>query len=634
MERRLAVIMAGDIVGYSRLMAEDEVTTYAELRSVFDDVIEPAVTSHGGRIFKNTGDGFLATFPGVNLAVNAAVDIQNGFDGRRFRLRIGVNLGDVIEENGDLYGDGVNVASRLEAMAAPGAIFVSAAVVLSADRSRAAQFFRVGWRHAKNLPEPLEVYSVSREGSQGSAWSRIRQRYPNFGTRIAYAIGATSLISIGLAIQPLPLAAMIGKIPAQISSLADSGTTDPRPSVAVMPFHDMGEDPARAYFADGLTEDITTGLARNPELQVIAPNSTYAVRDGASDVRKLGQKLGVAYVVEGSARRIGDQVRVAAQLIDARSGAHLWSRNYDRPIEDIFAVESELTSEIVSHLVSFVSKAELIDSVKRPTRNLQAYDLVLQARDRFRHGSKDAAALLSARSLFQQALELDPSYAAARAGLGLNYVLDATQTITSSSVARDFELALSEARQSIRLDPNLAIGYQVISYGLAASGDHAGALQAAQRAVELNPNDPDSMMALSKAQVRFGDYQAAVRNAERARRLNPMAPEYYAWIHGQALYAAGRRKEAETVIGECLMRAPQDTNCLLIQAALQVDRSELDKAKTTMARLVSAKPEFSIDAERLFKRFGDSPLMEQFLAALARAKAPETAFLPSRVQAS
>ena len=177
----------------------------------------------------------------------------------------------------------------------------------------------------------------------------------------------------------------------------------------------------------------------------------------------------------------------------------------------------------------------------------------------------------------------------------------------------------------MRLDPNLALGYQVISFGLAVQGDYSGGLQAAKRAVELNPNDPDSMMALAKAQVRFGEYEDAVVNAERARRLHPMAPEYYAYVHGQALYAAERREEADTVISECLVRAPRDTNCLLIQAALQSGRGDIEAAQLTMANLIEAHPTFSLEAERAYRRFGDRPLMDQFLSDLARAKAPETA---------
>jgi adenylate cyclase len=622
MERKLAAIMAADIVGYSRLMAEDEASTYADLRAVFDELIDPTVERHGGRNFKTTGDGFLAIFPSVNEAVDAALAIQNGFDNGRFKLRIGINLGDVIEDNGDVYGDGVNVAARLETMTEPGQIFVSGAVFMATDRNRADIFARVGRRRAKNIPELLNVYRVRRPDSHWSAWRRLSHVLCGTAARWSYGVAALALILIGTQIAPLPLAAMVSRIPAALS--LDQTREDPRPSVAVMPFATMsGGAEEQSYFADGLTEDVTTALARNSELQVIARDSTYAVRGQDSDVRKLGQKLGVSYVVEGSARREGDRLRVSAQLIDVKTGAHLWSRSFDRQVADVFTVQSELTTEIVAQLAPYIGRSEAAAAAQRPTDNLQAYDLVLQARDRYRHGTNDVKGLQEARAFYQRALEMDPSYAAARAGLGLTYIAEVAQLPAGRTNGLD--TGLSEARQAVRLDPNLGLGYQIISFGLALQGDYSGGMQAARRAVELNPNDPDSMMALAKAQVRFGDYDEAVSNAERARRLHPMAPEYYAYVHGQALYAADRREEAATVISECLVRAPRDANCLLIQAALQGGSGEIEAAQTTMRSLIDVYPTFSLEAERAYRRFGDEPLMDRFLSDLTRATAPKTA---------
>lgn len=623
MERKLAAIMAADIVGYSQLMAENEASTYAKLRAAFDELIDPTIARHGGRIVKTTGDGFLAMFPSVNEAVDAALAIQEGFDKGPFELRIGINLGDVIEDDGDVYGDGVNVAARLEAMCDPGQIFVSGAVVMAADRNSADRFVRIGRRWAKNIPELLNVYRVRRAGSQWSPWRQVPQVLRSTAARWSYGAAAIALIFIGTQIQPLPLAAMVSRIPAALSM--DQSRADPRPSVAVMPFAAMSGSGEQSYFADGLTEDVTTALARNSELQVIARDSTYAAHGQDTDVRKLGAKLGVDYVVEGSARRESDQLRVSAQLIDVKTGTHLWSRSFDRQVADVFTVQSELTTEIVAQIAPYIGRSEAAAAAERPTDNLQAYDLVLQARNRYRHGVNDPQDILEARGFYQRALEMDPSYAAARAGLALTFIASVAQSDGGWANAPELQLGLSEARQAVRLDPNLGLGYQVISFGLALQGDYSGGLQAARRAVELNPNDPDSMMALAKAQVRFGEYDDAVANAERARRLHPMAPEYYAYVHGQALYAADRRDEASSVIEECLIRAPRDANCLLIQAALQSGGGEVEAAQQTMARLVEAHPAFSLEAERAYRRFGDRPLMEEFLQDLAKAKAPESA---------
>ena len=623
MERKLSAIMAGDIVGYSRHMAEDEAGTYTELRSVLDELIAPKILEHHGRTFNCAGDGFLAAFPSVNEALDAAIEIQRGFADRTFSLRIGVNLGDVIEDNGDVFGDGVNVASRLEAMAEPGSIFVSAAVVRSADRERAKHFYRIGRRQAKNIPERLDVYAIRTAGH--TWWGRLFPPGSITRLRVPY-VAALAIIVGGVSFaDDSALNSIFRDVSDGATWLTGRQNADARPSVAVLPFDNMSGNADEGYFADGLTEDIITELARNPDLQVIARNSTFALRGRPSDVREIGERLGAGYVVEGSARRAGDKIRVVAQLIDSRSGAHIWSRSYDRGVNDIFAVQTELTSEIVAHLVSYVRDSESQNASRRPTENMQAYDLVLRGRDRHKRASKDREAVLASRALFQQALELDPTYAAARAYLGMTYIVHNLPSDNRLAAEADLERGLSEARQAIRLDPNLAIGYQVLSFGLATRGDYPGARQAAQRAVELNPNDPDSLMALAKAQVRFGEYANAVANAERARRLHPMAPEYYTYVHGQALYAAGRLDDADKVLDECLIRAPQSDDCLLIKTAVLIGQGKLADAEDMMARLLKSNPKFSMVEERKYRRFGVSDLMERFLADLARARAPETA---------
>ena len=623
MERRLAAIVAGDIVSYSKAMEEDEAGTFAALRFAFETIIKPSLLAHGSRTFKSTGDGFLATFASVNEALDAVIEIQAGFAESPLAMRIGVNLGDVLEADGDIFGDGVNVAARLEAMADPGSIFVSAPVVRSADRDRRRHFVRLGRRKAKNITEGLDVYAVN-----ASARSRLGRWIPatRLGRSATIAAIVATLGFLGLAVADHgTLRSAVEHVAAQTLRLAGVSDVDFRPTVAVLPFDNMSWEQDETYFVDGLTEDIITGLARYPELQVIARNSTYALRDEAADVRRTGELLGAGYIVEGSARREGDRLRVVAQLIDLRTGAHLWSQSYDRGVDDIFAVQTDLTTQIVANLVSYVRQSEVAEAVSRPTGNLRAYDLLLKGRSLFKHGSRDGEALLQARGLYQQALELDPSYATARAQLGLTYIVDASELISRSAASTDLGTGLSEARQAIRLDPNLAFAYQVLSFGLVASKDYEGGIQAAQQAVNLNPNDPDSLMALAKAQVRFGDYGEAVANAGLARRLHPLAPPYYTYVHGQALYAAGKRSEADEVLKECLLRAPDETGCLLIRTALLVDQGQLEEAKSTMSSLRTANPDFSLSQEREYMRFGRSPLMESFLSSLARAQAPESA---------
>ncbi len=279
----------------------------------------------------------------------------------------------------------------------------------------------------------------------------------------------------------------------------------------------------------------------------------------------------------------------------------------------------------MASLVSYVRQSEAEAVTARPTENLRAYDLVLRGRERYRHGTDDGRGLLEARDLFVSAVGHDPDYAAAHAHLGLTFIVDHVARLTGTATRRDLEEGLAHVREAIRLQPDLAFAYQVLSYGLSESGEYEGGMRAAERAVELNPSDPDSLMALAKAQVRFGGYEGAVENAERARRLHPFAPQYYPYVHAQALYAAGRLEEAEEVLGECLLHAPEERSCLRMRAAVLARADEPEAAREAMARLVALDPGFSLAAERSARRFGDSPLMASYLADLAAAGAPETA---------
>jgi adenylate cyclase len=613
MERKLAVIMAGDVVGYSRLMAEDEAGTYDRLRAGVAEVVVPSVEGHGGRVFKTTGDGFLAIFASAGEALSAAAAIQDGFLDRPLSLRLGLNLGDVIQENGDVFGDGVNVAARLEAMADPGRIYASAAVVRGAGKRPDLHFVPLGRRRGKNLPDPIEVYAVERGAAPRSRPLRLI-------AAVAAVVFVVAAAAAGWRYAQPITATVAGWLPASGITVAE--VADNRPAVAVLPLDNLSSDPAQDWFSDGLTEDIITELARNRELMVIARNSTFAFKDRPTDIRAIGQALGARYVVEGSTRRAGDQLRVVAQLIDARTGAHLWSRSYDRRVEDVFAVQTDLTRQIVASLVSYVRESESAAVAERPTESLQAYELVLQGRERFQQKALDGQAVREAQALFARAVALDPGYAAARANLGLTFIVDHINDLTGTADARALEEGLAQAREALRQEPDLPLAYQVLSYGLAEAGDYVGGMAAAERAVELNPNDPDSLMSLAKAQVRFGAYDDAVANAALARRLHPMAPDYYPYVHAQALYAAGRLDEAQSVLGDCLLKAPEERNCLRMEVAALVRLDRGSEARAVMARLVGLDPTFSLAVERRLRRFGDSPVMERYLTDLAAAGAP------------
>ncbi len=616
MARRLAAIMVGDVVGYSRLMAEDEDTTFETFRTLMEDVVRPAIAQGDGNIFKTTGDGFFAVFTSVGDALDAALKIQRGFAATTMQIRLGLNLGDVIEENDDVFGDGVNVAARLESIADPNTIYVSDAVVRGAGRKPNVRFEKVGARRGKNLPDAIETYVV-RPKSHSRPMPVKMSRPAMMGTAaaalLAFLVGAAIYDGRPLTLAQNTFQELMGTSEAEAAS----------PSVAVLPFDSLNGEEGD-YFTDGLTEDIINDLARNRELLVIARNSTFAYKDMSIDIRTIGDQLGANYVVEGSARRVGDQLRVVAQLIDAESGTHLWSKSYDRTLADVFAVQDDLTTEITASLITYVRQSEETAAASRPTDNLRAYDLVLQGRDRYNH-SNYPAELLEARDLFQRAVELDPGYAVARAEIGKTYIADYFRNITGTATQDDLDQGLAQIREAIRLEPELALGFQYLSYGLAGAGDYTGAMRAAQRAIELNPSDPDSQMALAKAQLRFGDYEESVEHAEKARRLHPLAPQYYPYLHAQALYATERYEEADRVLSDCLIRLPNDKGCLMVRAAVLIKLDRTDAAEAAMSRLKAVDPGFSLAEEREYRRFGDSPLMEAYLADLKAAGAPETA---------
>jgi adenylate cyclase len=618
MQRRLAAILAADVVGYSRLMADDEAGTYDLLRSALSEIVAPSVQHHGGEVFKTTGDGFLAAFGSVLQALEAAIAIQEAFATRPLSLRIGLNLGDVIAADGDLFGDGVNVAARLESMAEPGGIYVSAPVVRSIGRRPGIHFVRLGARRAKNMAEPIEVYAT-RWGVAGArrVWPRWCRSSAAAAAALAIVVAASTL---WIYREPLVAAFATTAGPGDGEPVSVVSGDD-RPALAVLPFDNLSADPTQTYFSDGLTEDVITDLARQDELLVIARNSSFVYRNRPTDVRTVGAELGARYLVEGSVRRAGDRLRVTAQLIDTATGAHLWSEGYDRRVEDVFAVQADLTTRIVAALVSHVRRSESEAVRARPTESLRAYDLVLEGRQQ-EHGAMTAESLLKARDLFGRAVALDPNYAAAHAHLGVTYIKDRAFQLTGRATARDLETALDHIREALRLQPDLAFGYQALSFALAEMGDYEGAMRAAERAVEFNPSDPDSLQSLAKAQVRFGAYDEAVANAGRALRLQPFAPSYYPYIYGQALYAAGRLVEADTVLEECLLRAPEERNCLRMHAAVLARLNRSDEARTAMARLTEIDPTFSLLAEREAARFGDSPLMGRYLADLEAADTP------------
>jgi TolB-like protein/class 3 adenylate cyclase/cytochrome c-type biogenesis protein CcmH/NrfG len=491
-ERRLTAILAADVVGYSRLMELDEAGALTALKAHRQDVFDPAIAEHRGRIVKLMGDGTLVEFASVVDAVKCAIAIQNRMAGRGdnnagdrriqlpIQLRIGVHLGDIIVEGEDIYGEGVNVTARLEGLAEPGGICVSGDAYRQVRGKVEADFEDLGERELKNLAEPLRVYRVAIERLSSAAVTRTAGPEKTGPEKIG----------------PLPL--------------------PDKPSIAVLPFDNMSGDPEQEYFSDGITEDIITELSRFPELFVIARNSSFAVKGTAVDIKDAAKKLGVRYVVEGSVRKAGNRVRITAQLIDASAGGHIWADRYDRELEDIFEVQDDVVRAIVTVLPGRIADANIEQSRRKPTENLSALDYLLRGNYLApRHDGKHDDAIAA----YKMAIELDPGCAAAYAGIAFTEI----EKIWSLSTSGDNPIgrAYDNARKALAIDDNDYRSHGVMGMIYQERGEYESARRHLERAMTLNPNSTQIMGFWSFFLAYGGDSEGAIETYHRAARLDP-----------------------------------------------------------------------------------------------------------------
>ena len=534
MERRLAAILAADVVAYSRLMGADEAGTLTALKAHRAALIDPRIADHNGRMVKLMGDGALVEFASVVDAVTCAVAIQRGMaernaeaaDARRIDFRIGINIGDVIVEGDDIYGDGVNIAARLEGLAEPGGICVSGDVFRQVKGKLDLPFEDLGEQEVKNIAEPVRTY------------------------RIALAEGGAA------------------------AETAESPDLPDKPSIAVLPFDNMSGDANQAYFADGITEDIITELARFRQLFVVARNSSFTFKGRSVKVQDVGRDLGVRYVVEGSVRKAGNRVRVTAQLVDAQTGNHLWAERYDRELEDIFAVQDEITRNVVALLPGRLEEADRERAKRKRTANMTAHDYLLLGLERFRRFSPDQNA--EARELFRQAIALDPLYAHAHTMLASTDVWD---VMTDVGHDEPLDAALEAVRTALALDNDDGWSHAIHGFILFLRRQDEEAEAAFRRAVALNPNDADVAAFLANVLVYFGRWQEALDWFVQANRLNPYPPGWYHWYRALALYSARDYEQAMRAIREIRPLFPM---CHAYLAACYAQLDRMDEAGAEM----------------------------------------------------
>ncbi len=612
-DRRLAAILAADVVGYSRLIERDEDGTLERLKALRKGFIEPILARHDGRIAKLMGDGALIEFPSAVEAVEAAVEVQLAVEAHerdrpaeeRLCFRIGISLGDVVHEDGDVFGEGVNLAARLEGLAEPGGVCTTRIVYEQARHRLPIGFASMGRRRLKNIEEPVEVWRVVPGGLVAP-----RPRPARGPRRWLLAIAAAVVL----------LVALVGAGSWYLWSQPPQGSSSHfagKPSIAVLPFDNLSADPEQGYLADGIVEDIITQLARNKDLKVIARTTSFSFRDQGKRAEEIAQALGVAYVLEGSVRRSGDNLRITAQLIDGRSGEHLWAERYDRPANEVIQVQDAIVEGIAGELFSEIRQGRKAAALRRPVGDIDSYTATVKALA-LKH-TFDPDNYREARRLLQQVLAREPDYAQAHAVLGYLNAVDAGAGITGELGHGDLDAAIAELREAIRLDPTSALAYQGLGVALTFKGDLAGALEASERSVELGPSDADNLILLSASQAYAGQFEAAEASAEKAFELNPNPPTWYLDNKALYLFGMGRYEELAEITRHCLRQISNYSACQMLLAVAEVAVGRLDDARRTVAALRRDNPAFTLAVADLGWSFPGAPEKNDELVRNLRA---------------
>jgi adenylate cyclase len=575
-ERKLAAILAADVAGYSRLMSRDEEGTLGRLKAHLGELVEPHIANHRGRIVKRTGDGLLVDFSSAVEAVRCAVAIQTGMAERnrageetaRITFRIGINLGDVILEGDDLYGDGVNIAARLEALAEPGGILLSRAV-RDAIRDKLDHALEdLGERTVKNIPAPVHVFRVA-----------------------------------GLAAQAAAPPALPDK-----------------PSIAVLPFANMSGDPEQEYFSDGISEDLITDLSKVSALFVIARNSSFTYKGKTAKVQDIGRELGVRFVLEGSIRKAGSRVRITAQLVDAESGGHLWADRFDRELTDIFATQDEVVQKIVGTLAVKLTQRE-VKLLRRGTRNIDAYESWLRARDQLGRGTREGVA--QARLLHRRALELDPHFAAPCAGLtfvALSEYINAWR----DDVATGLDEAERWARRAIAIDDGEPAGYVALGNALVWQHRHEEALAEIARSLELDPNYAQGHGLMGMALTYAGRAAEALEPFATTMRLDPHYPNVVLHLLAQAHFSLGQYEAAIRRLLDRINRSPHTDASRMLLASAYGHLGRLDEARAVWRALLEVNPAFSLAQRARVLPYKDPADFQRIVDGLAKAGLPPT----------
>jgi adenylate cyclase len=597
-DRKLTAILCADVYGYSRLMGEDEEATHRTLishRKIIDSLIE----QHHGRFVNSAGDSVLAEFASVVNAIQCAVEIQAALKAenaslpteRRMEFRIGVNLGDVIIDGEQIYGDGVNVAARLESLAEPGGICISGIVHDQVKNKLTLAYADLGEQQVKNIAEGVRVFRMLPEGTVAPrATRRMPRRY--------WRGGVLSLSGLAIIIATIFVVQHVSLKPphtnASIPPAQSPGLPLPdKPSIAVLPFINMSGDHEQEYFSDGISDQLINDLSRVPGLFVIARNSSFAYKGNTTKEQEIGKELGVRYVLEGSVRKAADQVRIGVELVDATSGSEAWTARYDRPLKDIFAVQDEIVGKVVTTLGLIFKLDEMRApySTFRPTDNLEAYDDFLHGIEYHFRFSKDDNP--KARQRFQEAIKLDPKFGDAYAFVGWTYWQNVWNQWSANPQA-DLQHASEFAQKALALGDSNSVALGLLSYIDWIQLRFNQAVADAKRAVAINPNYAYGYEALSDALANALEPEEALRAAEKAMRLDPSAADYYAYCAGDAYVQMGRYQEAIPALKQNLASYPNNLVAHLMMIIANTELGRQQDARADAADVVRISRQFTM----------------------------------------
>jgi TolB-like protein/cytochrome c-type biogenesis protein CcmH/NrfG len=579
LERRLAAILAADVAGYSRLIGTDEEGTLRRFQFLHQGILEPLIGRHRGRIVKLMGDGYLVEFQSAVDAVACAADWQRQVAERekdeaaerRFQFRIGINLGDIVVEGGDIHGEGVNIAARLEGLADPGGIAVSDVVHQNVRSKVALAFEDLGAQRMKNIADPIHVFRVAGMGDRSDVAGTVQ------------------------------------------------ATRSGKPAVAILPFDNLSSDAEQQYFSDGITEDIITELSRFRQFSVISRNSSFQFRGKATDVKRIARELGARFVVEGSVRRSGSRVRITAQLIDAADDRHLWAERFDRDVTDLFDVQDRVVQAIAAGVAGRVEVAEQDRVSRMRPESMAAYDCLLRGMAHSR--SIDAKETEVARQWFERALQHDPIYAPALALLALCACRESEGERSIETLDQAIELA----SRAVALDPNDALTHSVLGSvhlaGLSRGhGSISVATQEMETALRLNPNDADYMIRRAMLHTYSGKPELAIRLIDAADRLNPIVPDWYLSNRGFALFGLHRCEEAAAAFMRVTRPARWDHYYL---AAAYAHLGKLTEARRQIEKALECAPFLTLDGITRGEWYTEESDLAYLLDGLRKAGLPE-----------